>query len=243
MTEIWAHRGACAYAPENTMPAFELALKYGADGIELDVQRTADGQIVVIHDETINRTSNGFGKVVDHTLEELRACDFNNGFAGRRNVKIPTLREVLELCQSSNVTVNVELKNTIELYPGMEDDVLRIVQDARMTDRVIYSSFNHSSLANLRGRVAPEHIGLLLSDGIYDPWRYASWFGAGAVHPHQQALLQPHYVWLCHEAGVKVNAWTVNKDDAARRLAELGVDALITDVPDRIAEAVRAPRY
>ena len=123
MTEIWAHRGACAYAPENTMPAFELALKYGADGIELDVQRTADGQIVVIHDETINRTSNGFGKVVDHTLEELRACDFNNGFAGRRNVKIPTLRELYESC-GTDFELSLDVKD-----PAAIAEVKRILHE------------------------------------------------------------------------------------------------------------------
>ncbi len=86
VTAIWAHRGACAYAPENTVPAFEVAVQMKADGVEIDVQRSADGQIVVIHDETINRTSNGVGRVVELTLEELRRCDFTNGFAGRRKI-------------------------------------------------------------------------------------------------------------------------------------------------------------
>ncbi|WP_305781680.1 glycerophosphodiester phosphodiesterase family protein, partial [Brucella sp. CMUL 018] len=129
MTAIWAHRGASAYAPENTLPAFEMALQMGADGVELDVQRSADGQVVVIHDETLNRTSNGVGKVVDQSFEQLRQCDFSNRFAGRRNVKIPTLREVLDLFRGTGKTVNIELKNTVVLYPGLEDDVLRIVQD------------------------------------------------------------------------------------------------------------------
>nr|WP_255421944.1 glycerophosphodiester phosphodiesterase [Tessaracoccus sp. MC1627] len=240
-TEVWAHRGASAYAPENTLPAFQLALQMGADGVELDVQRTADGHVVAIHDETINRTSNGFGRVVDQTLEELRHCDFSNGFAGRRNVKIPTLRDVLDLFRGTDVRVNIELKNTVVLYPGLEDDVLSIVRDAGMADQVLYSSFNHFSLANLRGRVAREQIGLLYSDGIYDPWKYAKWFGAGALHPHYLALQQPNFVWLCHEAGIEVHAWTVNKDDDALWLAGLGVDALITNLPDRLAEVLRAP--
>ncbi|NHB85223.1 hypothetical protein G7085_12910 [Tessaracoccus sp. HDW20] len=118
VTEIWAHRGACAYAPENTLPAFELAVQMRADGVELDVQRTADGQLVTIHDETINRTSNGVGRVVDLTMEDLRRCDFTNGFAGRRGVKIPTLHEALDVFRNTSMTVNVELKNNLELYPG-----------------------------------------------------------------------------------------------------------------------------
>lgn len=223
------------------MPAFELAIEMGADGIELDVQRTADGQVVVIHDESIGRVSNGVGKVVDLTYPELRQVDFSNGFAGRRNTRIPLLREVLELCQSTGVTVNVELKNTVELYPGLENDVLEVVEDAGMRDQVLFSSFNHFSLANLRGRVAPEQLALIYSDGLYNPWCYAQVFGAGAIHPHQVALQQPNFMWLAHEAGIKVNVWTVNSDEDAIALSALGVDAIITNFPDRVGEAVRGP--
>ena len=156
MTAIWAHRGASAYAPENTIPAIQQAIEMGADGVELDVQRTIDGQLVVIHDETINRTSNGFGRVADLTLEQLRLCNYSNGFVGHRKVQIPTLREVLELLEPTRLRINLELKNSIELYPGMENDALAIVQDAGILHRVLFSSFNHFSLANLRGTVPPE---------------------------------------------------------------------------------------
>lgn len=217
----------------------ELALKMGADGLEIDVQRTADGQLVVIHDETINRTSNGFGKVVDQTLDELRPADFSHGFPGRRNTKIPLLRDVLDLVRGTDAVVNVELKNTIELYPGIEDEALALVKDAGVLDQTVFSSFNHICLANLRGKVAPEHIALLISDGIYEPWQYAHWFGAGAIHPHYLALRQPDYVWLCHERGIKVNAWTVNDDEQALWLKDMGVDAIITNFPDRVGETVR----
>ena len=107
MTKIWAHRGASAYAPENTLPAFKMALDQGAHGIELDLQRTVDGVLVVVHDETIDRTSNGFGRVADLTLDELRRCDFSNGFIGHRNVRIPTLTEVLELIAPTDATLVV----------------------------------------------------------------------------------------------------------------------------------------
>lgn len=221
------------------MPAFELALKMGADGVELDVQRTADGHLVVVHDETINRTSNGFGKVADQTLADLRAADFSHGFPGRRNTKLPLLREVLELVKGTDAVVNVELKNSIELYPGIEDDALSLVREAGVLEQTIFSSFNHHGLAGLRGKVAPEHIALLFSDGLYEPWQYAHWFGAGAVHPHYLALRFPDFVWLCHERGIKVHAWTVNKDEDALWLKGMGVDAIITNFPDRVGEAVR----
>ena len=241
MTAIWAHRGASAYAPENTIPAFEQAIEMGADGVEFDVQRTSDGQLVVIHDETINRTSNGFGRVVDLTLEQLRLCNFSNGFVGHRKVQIPTLREALDLLGPTGLRINIELKNSVELYPGMESEALDIVQEAGLLDRVLFSSFNHFSLANLRGVVPTECLGLLYSDGLYDPWKYAHLFGARYLHPHFYALQQPNYMWLCHEAGIGVNVWTVDKNEDIRALAALGVDAIFTNLPDRARRALERP--
>ncbi len=242
MTEIWAHRGASAYAPENTIPAFQLALDQGAQGIELDVQRTADGVLVVVHDETINRTSSGFGRVVDLTFDELRRCDFSNGFIGHRNLRIPTLNEVLELIAPTNAILNVELKNSVELYPGLEFAAAAVVADAGMTDRVLFSSFNHPSLANLRDVVPPSQIGVLYSDGLYNPWQYAHGIGAGALHPRWRAMLQPDYVWLAHEAGMKVNVWTVDEESDVAHALEIGVDAIVTNFPDRARRVVRLGR-
>lgn len=242
MTAIWAHRGASAYAPENTIPALKLALEQGADGVEFDVQRTVDGELVVIHDEAINRTSNGIGRVVDLTLEQLRRCNFSNGFVGYRNVQIPTLREVLDLLAGSAVTINVELKNTFEPYPGLEFDVWRMVEDYGLTDRTIVSSFNHFSLANLRDTVTPANLGLIFTEGLFDPWEYANWFGAESIHPYHLVLRQPHFMWLCHEAGVKVHTWNVDDPAEIRHLASLGVDAVITNFPDRAKEVLAEPR-
>lgn len=234
MTAIWAHRGASAYAPENTVPAIEMAIGQGIDGVEFDVQRSADGHVVLIHDDNISRTSNGFGRVADLTLEQMRHCNFSNGFVGFRKVNIPTLEEALEVLKPTNLTINVELKNSIELYPGLENDVYRIVKDADLLDQVIFSSFNHFSLANLRGRVGPEQLGLLITDGIYDPWRYAAQFGAGWIHPHKQLLRHPNFMWLCHEAGVKASVWTVDDPSEFHQLESQGVDAVVTNSPDQM---------
>ncbi|MEO7588119.1 MAG: glycerophosphodiester phosphodiesterase [Arachnia sp.] len=242
MTEIWAHRGASAYAPENTIPAFQMAIDQGAQGIELDLQRSADGVLVAVHDETINRTSSGFGRVVDLTFEELRRCDFSNGFIGHRNVRIPTLTEILDLVRPTNLSLNVELKNSVELYPDIELEAAEVVAAAGMTERVLFSSFNHPSLANLRGVVPPSQIGVLYSDGLYNPWQYARWIGAGALHPSWLALRQPDYVWLAHETGVKVNVWTVDEEKDVAHAIEIGVDALVTNFPDRARRVVRMGR-
>lgn len=239
MTEVWAHRGASAYAPENTIPALRMALEQGAQGLEIDVQRTADDVLVIVHDETINRTSSGFGRVADLTFEQLRRCDFSNGFIGYRNVQIPTLNEVLALVKDTGTTLNVELKNSVTPYPGIELDAAVEVEAAGMTDRVIFSSFNHASLANLRDVVPQSQIGVLYTDGLYNPWQYAHSIGAGALHPDWSSLWQPDYVRQAHDAGIKVHAWTVDEAKDVRLAMSLGVDAIVTNFPDLVRRVVR----
>ena len=130
MTKIFAHRGASGYAPENTLPAFAMAEKQGADGIELDVQLTKDGELVVIHDEKIDRTSTGKGFVRDYTLPELRKMSFCNHMELYSGVKIPTLEEDLDLVKPGNMTVNIELKTGIFWYQGI---VEKTWQDVHIT--------------------------------------------------------------------------------------------------------------
>ena len=143
-TEIFAHRGASGYESENTLEAFALAVEQGADGIELDVQLSRDGQMVIIHDENVDRVCNGTGWVKDYTLEELKRFQVSTpeGKKGR----IPTLREVLELVKPSGIKVNIELKTGIFWYPELERMVIEEVKHQGMEDRIIYSSFNHYSM-------------------------------------------------------------------------------------------------
>ena len=137
MTKIFAHRGASGYAPENTLPAFAMAEQQGADGIELDVQLTKDGEVVVIHDEKIDRTGTDRGYVRNYTLQELKNLSFHNQMERYRGVKIPTLREVLELVKPGKMQVNIELKTGIFWYPEIEEKTMKIVKDAGMEERVI----------------------------------------------------------------------------------------------------------
>lgn len=232
MTQFWAHRGASAYAPENTLPAFQKAIAMGADGVEFDVQRTADGHLVVIHDETIDRTSTGLGKVRDLTLDQLRRHDYSNRKIGFDGIQIPLLSEVLELLRATELTVNIELKTSVELYPGIEDEALELVDGMGMGERVIWSSFNHNTIAALRGRVPRERLALLVADALHEPWRYAAEFGAGALHPGIHLLQQPGYVGAAHNAGLKVHVWTVNDAELVRIVKRMGVDAVITNHPD-----------
>ena len=150
MTKIFAHRGASAYAPENTMEAFHLAAKQGADGIELDVHVTKDGEVVVTHDEKIDRVSNGSGFVKDMTLRELKRLSFHNHMESYVGAGIPTLREVLEFVKTTTMAVNIELKTGLYWYPNIEEKTVALVHELGMQDRIIYSSFNHHSIAKLK---------------------------------------------------------------------------------------------
>ncbi|WP_296140358.1 glycerophosphodiester phosphodiesterase family protein [uncultured Tessaracoccus sp.] len=237
MTEIWAHRGASAVAPENTLPAFERAIDAGAVGVEFDVQRTADGHLVVIHDETLARTTGAAGRVVDHTLDELRALDASAGDAAFAGVRIPTLPEVLDLLRPSSLQVNIELKTNRERYPGIALEALAAVRAAGMLGRTVFSSFHHPTLLPLIGEVPAEHVAVLLGDGLVDPVGYAVGMGAGAIHPGVHLLQDPGLVADAHDAGLTVRTWTVDEPDHVRAVVALGVDALVANDPARAARA------
>ena len=230
MTAVWGHRGASGYAPENTLPAFELALEQGADGFELDVQLTRDDAVVVIHDETLERTTDGTGWVADHSLEQLRALDASAGRERFGGVLIPTLDEVLALAKQSGATVNIELKNDRMAYRGLEERVLEIVAEAELADQVILSSFNHYSQARLR-ELTTIPLGALYNDSLYRPWRYVMNLGVQAIHPAFKAV-NGKLVAKSHAAGLKVHTWTVNAPDDIARMVAIGVDAVITNYPN-----------
>ena len=231
---IWAHRGADGYAPENTLPAFQMAAQMGADGVELDVQLTKDGQIVVCHDERIDRTCSQKGWLKDFTLEELKKMDFSGGNEQYAGVQIPTLREVLELLQDTGMSVNIELKTKAIPYPGIEKKCIRLVKEMGYEDRVIFSSFNHLSLQMIRLSAPEMKIGYLYLYAAAGIIPFAKRLGVDALHITQQNFLIPGFMEKCKELGIKVNAWTINQENEYQSCAENGVNAVITDYPDRI---------
>ncbi len=232
-TKVWAHRGASGYAPENTIPAFKMAVEQGADGVELDVHLSADDKLMVIHDETVDRTSNGSGRVVDMTCQELKKLDFSNGMPGYANTRIPTLREVYGLLKNTNLTINVEIKCDVVIYYGIWNKVIEMEREMGMQGRIIYSSFNHYVLMKLREVDPTAKIGLLYSEAMVDPWVYANYLHAQAIHPHFLAALNcPGLLEGCRDAGVLVHPWTCNDEKVIRDLAAAKVDAVITNYPD-----------
>lgn len=236
---IWAHRGASGYAPENTLPAFQKAIELGANGIELDVQMTKDGELVVCHDETIDRTSNGSGWIKDMTLAKLKSLDFSCGQKDFAGVTIPTMREVFELLAPTDLIINIELKTGIVFYPGMVEKLLELSSECGFSDRVIYSSFNHYTVKHIREIAPKAKLGFLYADGTIDMPSYAIKHGVQALHPALYNIQFPGLIDECHQKGLAINVWTVNEEEHLELCCKAGVDAIITNYPDRAFEVIR----
>ena len=238
-TLIQAHRGSTTRHPENTLEAFSAAIKQGADGIELDVHLSKDGEIIVAHDARLERISNGEGYINDYTLEELKSLDIGWFSLDRDAYRIPTLSEVFSLVKPSGLFVNVELKTTERLHPDLPAKLLALAREYAMEERVIYSSFNHYSLKQIKALNPKARIGLLYELGMVDPWVYAKYVGADAIHPHYFVIAAlPETVKRCHEHGIEVNVWTVDEPEAVKLMLKCAVDGIITNKPD-IALACR----
>lgn len=227
--KIYAHRGASQYAPENTLPAFALAAQQGADGIELDVHLTKDGQLVVIHDETLERTTSGTGWVKDHTLAQLRQLCADNHMPGFAQARIPTLEEVLALVRPTGMLVNIELKTGILWYDGIEEKALDLVRRMGMENRVIYSSFNHYSIEKVR-QLAPEaETAYLYSDIICDVEKYAAARGVKGLHPGLWNVQMGDFLRIYLDSGLAVRVWTVNERQDMEQLLTAGADVITND--------------
>lgn len=238
-TEVFAHRGASGYAPENTLAAFRLAMQQRGDGIELDVQLSRDGVPVVIHDETVDRVTDRKGFVRDYTREELQTMQvLPERYPDCADAYIPTLQEVLELVRPSGMRVNIELKTGIFWYPEIEKKTAAVVAETGMQARVIYSSFNHYSVQRLMSWVPEAETAYLFSDVILDVDRYAQKSGVEGLHPALYHTEMGDFLRQYLAGGLRVRVWTVNEPEDMERLIRAGVTAIITNFPDR-AIAVR----
>ena len=237
MSIILGHRGASGYAPENTLEAFRLAMDMGADGFELDVHLSRDGELIVMHDETVDRTTDGSGQIQSFTLKELKRLDASNGMAAYKGAKIPALGELYDLIRDTRHLVNVEIKTDQIFYPGIAEKVLKLEQEKGMEGRILYSSFNHYTLQELRQIKPDVKYGILYSDGLFEPWKYAKSIGAAYIHPHWRTLLYPGMIEGSLAAGIGVNPWTVNDESIMELCIRHGI-GVITNYPDK-ALAIR----
>lgn len=231
-TLVWAHRGASGYAPENTLEAFQKAIDMKADGIELDVQMTKDGKLVIIHDKSVNRVSDGKGWVKDLTFDEIRKFNFNKKFPEYGKVQIPTLEEVYELVKKTDLLINVEIKSNIIFYENIEEKVMELTNRMGLRDRVLYSSFNHYSILKVKELDPEVPVGFLYMDGYIDMPEYAKKYGVEALHPALYNLQYPDFIRKCKEYNILIRAWTVNEEQYMRLLCENGIEGMITNYPD-----------
>ncbi|MBR4163543.1 MAG: glycerophosphodiester phosphodiesterase [Solobacterium sp.] len=236
--QIWAHRGACAYKPENTLESFQEAVNLHADGIELDIQMTKDGKIVVIHDETIDRTSDGTGWVKDFTYEELLKYNFNNNHPEVAFARIPLMEEVFDLIFPTALIINIELKTGIVFYEGIEEAILKMTKEKNMEDRVIYSSFNHYSVKKIQKLNPDARTAFLYADGPIDMPEYAHSHHVDAIHPALYNIQFPDVVEKAHQLGMEVNVWTVNEKEHIQLCMLKQVDAIITNKPDYVRKII-----
>ncbi|MBC8170911.1 MAG: glycerophosphodiester phosphodiesterase [Anaerolineae bacterium] len=227
---VFGHRGASAYAPQNTLPAFELAIVQGAAGIELDVHLSADRYPVVIHDFTVDHTTNGRGLVSGMPLIQLKTLDAGGRFDPKfAEISIPTLDEVFALV-GQKLLINVEIKADTD---GIEQIVADKLVEFKMQDRVIISSFNTEILQRFRAVLPEVAIGYL-----YMPGDAGVVFPVEALHPYHE-MITAEYMAQAAEQGVRVNTWTVNDPARAVELKRLGVNVIISDKPDVILAALK----
>lgn len=241
MVKNFAHRGFSGNYPENTMLAFEKAIQTeGCDGIEMDVHLTKDGEVVIIHDEKLDRTCvNGSGFVRDYTYEELKNFDVSFKFAGRcKPQHIPTLREYFELVKETRIVTNIELKTGIFEYPGIEKKVYGVIQEFGLKDRIIISSFNHFSVKRMKELCPDMECGLLTETWMIDAGRYVKYVGAECLHPIFCSLTEEAVAEI-KSHGVKINTWTVNEEEDIRAMMAVGVDSVIGNFPDRVTRIRR----
>lgn len=239
---VTAHRGFSGNAPENTLAAFRAAIDAGCDMIELDVHLSRDNQVVVIHDDTLERTTSGRGNVADRTFAELQRLDagswFDPRFSGER---IPALAEVL-LMARNKILVNIELKKGKHRFPytmeELADRTLREVETAGMLDQVLFSSFDPAAIDRIREKNLLLPVALITNK----PWAKPEDAGGGKRYPTLNCridVLNEGNIRLAHSGGIRIHAWTVNAQEAMQKAIALGVDGIITNHPDRLIHLLR----
>ena len=230
----YAHRGFSGEYPENTMIAFEKAIEAGCEGIEMDVHFTKDGKLVIVHDELIDRTSDGKGFVKDYTYDELTKFDFSYTYKDKVGFcKIPTLEEFMELVHDKDIMINIELKTGIIAYPGIEQATYDMVKKYDMHDKVVISSFGHKSIMKMKTIDPTIKCGFLTETGILDVGEYVKSHGVECYHPFYGMLLDQELLADVKSHGLEINTWTVNEEAHIELLCDIGVEGIIGNYPDR----------
>ncbi len=231
--KVIAHRGYSGLYPENTMLAYQKAAEANCDEIELDVQMTKDGVLVVIHDENVKRTTDGEGFVKDFTYKEIRQFDASAVHSGTFGFQpIPSLEQYLAWVKNQKVTTNIELKNRKYYYEGLEEKTIDMIHSFGLSDKVMFSSFNHVSLLKCKQLAPSIECGILLEKPeIWNAGYFAKTFHLECYHPDITNLTLDT-VNNCIQYGIKVNAWTINGMSELQKLYDWGCNGAITNYPD-----------
>lgn len=227
MIKVLGHRGAPALEPENTLRSFKKAIELGVDQIELDVRFSKEGELMVIHDEKLNRTINGKGFVRDFTLAELKKLDAGKG------EKIPTLQEVIELVRDKDVFLQIELKEL-----NMERHVLDLIQKNNFEEKVMIISFLHKELRKIKELNSKIKTGILIGRRFIDPLKRLREVKADAVSM-RHTLVSKRLVEKLHQNNIELTVWVVNELKDVRRMVDLGVDIIGTDKPDLVISELK----
>jgi Glycerophosphoryl diester phosphodiesterase len=220
------HRGAKGHEPENTLPSFQKALDLNVDGIELDVHVCKTGELIVIHDFTVDRTTNGSGTVSELTLSEIKALRIND------HIEVPTLEEVLELV-GKKCLINIELKGRHTAKPVSHLIEKYILEKEYKYEDFIVSSFQREELEMMYLINPKVHLGVLSQASVTQALEWATAFSAKAIHPHF-SLLTEENVQKTQEQGFKIYTWTINETEDIERIKTYNIDGIITDFPERI---------
>lgn len=231
---IYAHRGSSGTHPENTLAAFHEAARLPIHGVEFDVHLSKDGKLVIIHDEKIDRTSNGKGYVKDLTLAELKNYDFGKWFSAEfEGERIPELHEVLEIFQDTSHHINIELKTDVFSYDGIVEKVLDLIQQLNLESRLVISSFNHDTIREVKQLAPHIETAILSLREIPEPFDYLHALPADAFHLSKRiARLSSTEKVIRQDELVRV--FTVNKTSEIDRFKKIGVQAVFTDYPEKM---------
>ena len=231
----FAHRGASNDYPENTILSLKEGIKSGANGLEIDVHKSKDNKLVVIHDEDVERTFIGRGLVKDFTLKELKELKNRKKlFRDNKECHIPTLEEVLDLIKDKEILLNIELKTDVIRYEGIEEDVVNLIKKYKIQDKIILSSFNHQSIKKVK-LISNIKTGMLYEKPIDNIFEYAKALGVEYIHPDLR-LVNEELIKEAHKNNLKVNIFTVNNPIYMRMCIANKVDGVFTDYPELLNE-------
>lgn len=227
MTKIIGHRGYAALYPENTMLSFKKAYEHGADGIELDIHMSVDKEIIVIHDPTLNRTTNQKGRVNQLTLDEIKNARNKNGLFKITDEQVPTLKEVMDWIITTDMTLNIEIKGVTEGV--LEEELLKLLSHYDMKERIIISSFNLESLLYIEKIDSSYDTALLTDKDLGEPWIYMESHGIKSVHPYGKSYMNDAKRQEVVRYNLPARVYTVNRAKGIQYWLEEEIDAIITD--------------